>query len=33
VPGFVQLLRCVGRAVVKNGGKALANLVPFGEVL
>src|SRR5947209_397732 len=29
---LVHLLRCVGRAVVKNGGKALASLFPFGEV-
>ena len=32
MPGLVHFLRCVGRAVVKNGGKALARLVPFGEV-
>jgi hypothetical protein len=31
VPGFLHLLRCVGKAVVKNAGKALASLVPFGE--
>jgi formylglycine-generating enzyme required for sulfatase activity/serine/threonine protein kinase len=31
--GFVRFLRCVGRAVVKNGVKALASAVPFGEVL
>jgi hypothetical protein len=29
--GFVHFLRCVGRAAVKNGGKALCSLVPFGE--
>jgi hypothetical protein len=28
---LVHLLRCVGRAVFRNGGKALASLVPFGE--
>jgi serine/threonine protein kinase len=33
MPGFVHLLQCVGRAAVKNGGQALANLVPFGGVL
>src|ERR1700722_12593363 len=33
MPGFAHFLRCVGNAVVKNGGKALAGLVPFGEVL
>jgi serine/threonine protein kinase/Flp pilus assembly protein TadD len=32
MPGLFHLLRCVGRAVVKNGGKALCSLVPFGEV-
>jgi hypothetical protein len=32
MPGFVHVLRCVGRAALKNGGKALASLVPFGEV-
>ena len=32
MPGFVHFLRCVGKAVVKNAGKALASLVPFGEV-
>jgi hypothetical protein len=32
MPGFVHLLCCVGRAVLKNGGRALANLVPFGDV-
>ena len=31
MPGFVHLLRCVGRAVVKHAGKALCSLVPFGE--
>jgi hypothetical protein len=29
--GFVHFLRCVGRAAVKNGGKALCSLVPGGE--
>src|ERR1700722_1320478 len=33
MPGFAHFLRCVGNAVVKNGGRALAGLVPFGEVL
>src|SRR4051812_3194328 len=32
MPGLVHFLRCVGRAAVKNGGKALASLIPFGEV-
>jgi serine/threonine protein kinase len=32
MPGLFHILRCVGRAVVKNGGKALCSLVPFGEV-
>ncbi len=32
MPSLVRLLRCLGRAVVKNGGKALCSLVPFGEV-
>jgi hypothetical protein len=31
VPGLVNLLRCVGRAALKNSGRALAGLVPFGE--
>jgi hypothetical protein len=29
--GLVSFLRCVGRAAIKNGGKALASLVPGGE--
>jgi tRNA A-37 threonylcarbamoyl transferase component Bud32 len=33
MPSYVHLLRCVGNAVVKNGARALARLVPFGEVL
>jgi hypothetical protein len=33
MPGFFHLLRCVGRAVVKNGARALASLIPFGQVL
>jgi len=33
MPGFFHFLRCVGRAVVKNGARALASLVPFGEVI
>jgi serine/threonine protein kinase len=32
LPGLFHFLRCVGKAVVKNGGKALCSLVPFGEV-
>src|ERR1700722_18517026 len=32
MPGFVHLLRCVGKAVIKTAGKPLASLVPFGEV-
>jgi hypothetical protein len=32
MPGFFHLPRCVGRAVVKNGTRALASLVPFGQV-
>ena len=33
MPGFLHIMRCVGRAVVKNGAGALANLVPFGNAL
>lgn len=33
MPGFLHFLRCVGKAVVKNAGKALAGLFPFGETL
>jgi hypothetical protein len=29
--GFLHFMRCVGRAVVRNGGRALASLVPLGE--
>jgi hypothetical protein len=29
--GFVAFLRCVGRAALANGGKAIASLVPGGE--
>jgi hypothetical protein len=29
--GVVSFLRCVGRAAIRNGGKALASLVPGGE--
>jgi hypothetical protein len=29
--GLVAFLRCVGKAAVKNGGKALASLIPGGE--
>jgi hypothetical protein len=32
MPGLVHFLRCIGRAAVKNGGKALASLIPFGEM-
>jgi hypothetical protein len=31
--GLVHFLRCLGRAAAKNGGRALARLVPFGDVL
>jgi hypothetical protein len=31
MPGLVHFLRCVGRAALKNGGKALCSLVPGGE--
>jgi hypothetical protein len=31
--GIVHFLRCVGRAAVKNGFRALASLVPFGEAI
>ena len=33
MPGFLHIMRCVGRAVVKNGAGALASLVPFGSAL
>ena len=33
MPGFLHIMRCVGRAVVKNGAGALASLVPFGNAL
>jgi hypothetical protein len=29
--GFVDFLRCIGRAALRNGGRAIASLVPFGE--
>src|SRR5262245_1900308 len=29
--GIVRFMRCVGRAAVKNGGRALARLLPLGE--
>jgi hypothetical protein len=32
MPGLAHYLRCVGRAALKNGGRALAGLVPFGDV-
>ncbi len=31
MPGLVAFLRCVGKAAFKNGGKALARLIPGGE--
>lgn len=31
MPGFGHLLRCVGKAAVKNAAKALCSLVPLGE--
>lgn len=30
MPGLIHFLRCVGRAALKNGGRAVAGLVPFG---
>ena len=33
MPGIIHFLRCVGKAVIKNAGRALANLIPFGEVV
>ncbi|MFO0881419.1 MAG: protein kinase [Gemmataceae bacterium] len=33
VPGLAHLFSCLGRSVLKHGGKALSSLVPFGEVL
>jgi hypothetical protein len=33
VPGFSHFLRCVGRASLNNGARALASLVPMGDVL
>jgi len=33
MPGFVLLMRCVGRAAAKNAVRALARLVPFGEAV
>jgi len=33
MPGLFHFLRCVGKAVIKNGFRALANVIPFGEVL
>jgi serine/threonine protein kinase len=32
VLGLVQILRCIVRAAVRNAGRALASLVPLGEV-
>ncbi len=31
MPGFFHFIQCIGKAVVKNGGKALASLIPFGD--
>ena len=33
MPSFLNLLRCVGKAVVKHGTQALVKLVPFGDAL
>src|SRR5947208_13468310 len=33
MPGFVHFLRCVGKAVVKHGLRAVAGLVPMGAEL
>src|SRR5438067_1353987 len=33
MPGFVHFLRCVGKAAVKHGVRALAGLVPMGGEL
>jgi hypothetical protein len=30
LPGLIHFLRCVGRAALRNSGRALAGLVPFG---
>jgi hypothetical protein len=30
--GVVHFIRCIARAAVKNAAKALAGLVPFGDV-
>lgn len=32
MPGLIHFLRCVGRAALKNGGRAIAGLVPGGSV-
>ena len=29
----MRLMKCLARSLVKNAGKALANIVPFGDVL
>ncbi len=31
MPGIFHLMRCLGKAAVKNAGKALLGLVPGGE--
>ncbi len=31
MPGFLHFLRCVGKAAVRHGGRALLGLVPLGE--
>jgi len=33
MPGLFHFLRCLGRAVIKNGARALANIVPGGEFI
>jgi formylglycine-generating enzyme required for sulfatase activity/serine/threonine protein kinase len=33
MPGVFHFLRCVGKAVVKHGLRALANLIPLGDVI
>jgi hypothetical protein len=33
MPDLSRFLRCIGKAVFKNGTRALAGLIPFGQVL
>jgi serine/threonine protein kinase len=33
MPGVFRFLRCLGKAVVKHGLRALANLIPLGDVI